>query len=521
MILGLIHSLMQPRQILGGGGPTPPAYLPGALQLAKTAIIRNSALQAPGGGAIADGSKLIYSAWWKGNLSNAQANGGITMLMEYLGSNWKPSVPSEQIPGLSLIYDNANVTDGAIRLNLNNATATVAVNAIAPYVAPNNPIPNTDWHHLLCSADLRYSGGGRRAAIYINGVSVLAYVDAGTQFDANYSLAAGFSIAGPDAPDNLMFADMADVFIDMSHSIVDGSGVIAPADIAKFISGGKPAMDPGADGSALFGWQPTMLFSDRGGADATPITTNRGYGGAFATLGSYATQSSPPLPAPFGPGGRAAGRALKNWVQHGTGATTVTSITTDAQNNKIPEGSLILVALNLGTASADPGPVTLEAGFTLLEEHFHAAGVERVGVYSKVAGPSETGAYTFTGFSAIHWAWGMINIVGADAANPVDAHSYQQNAASTNIQAAACSPTSASALLLYFGFYYETNAGPFIPPSGMTLRLSSYWFTAVSNLPEIMIADEQLSAAGSTGTRTATSTVSDTSQAVLVAIKPA
>jgi len=138
--------------------------------------------------------------------------------------------------------------------------------------------------------------------------------------------------------------------------------------------------------------------------------------------------------------------------------------------------------------------------------------------YVRVAGGSEPANYTWTFSSAQSAVGGILDYVGGDPANPVDAQAGQVNGKSTRLTAPSITTTTnGDALIACFDV---TQDNQIAPPASMTER-----FETVSSGPTSFLtaeaADEIQQTAGTTGTRVATATVAGKSIGQLIALRPA
>jgi len=107
---------------------------------------------------------------------------------------------------------------------------------------------------------------------------------------------------------------------------------------------------------------------------------------------------------------------------------------------------------------------------------------------------------------------------GVDATSPVDAQSSGANPSGTNLTAPSVTTTTpADTLLMVSGASGNATAAAWTPPTGMTAE------AAMSTLPLVSssLSDQALTAAGASGTRTATFGTSTQLAGLLVALRPA
>lgn len=138
------------------------------------------------------------------------------------------------------------------------------------------------WHHFIASWDTNYPRGQKIFSIYVDGVNVETPTTSRTDTSdaapvqwSYYNDAESTVFVIPADVGTAQALDMADfqlwdgVFVDFS----------VPANLAKFISGGKPVNPSIA--AAGFGQQ-TLLFS----GDRKTFPVNQGTGGAFTVTGN-------------------------------------------------------------------------------------------------------------------------------------------------------------------------------------------------------------------------------------------
>lgn len=148
--------------------------------------------------------------------------------------------------------------------------------------APESSVSANAWTHFLFSWDTHHAAGLKRTQIAVNGT--LASVTVEQEFGDNsvYWTQDAVPYQLPTGPfsDEIDVADFffaVDVDVDLTNA----------ANIAKFISGGKP-VDP-ATAVAAFG-TPAVLFS----GNSSTFGTNQGSGGTFTLTGSLTDASTSP-----------------------------------------------------------------------------------------------------------------------------------------------------------------------------------------------------------------------------------
>ena len=180
-----------------------------------------------------------------------------------------------------------------------------------------------------------------------------------------------------------------------------------------------------------------------------------------------------------------------------------------------------LMIAQIAYSATGGGIITPPAGWTLLDET-GANGITQA-LYWRVATVSEPAAYSFTLSSgATDTAVGAITLYdGVDTASPIDISAAQTNASAATVTAPSITTTVANATLV--AFYAVRDDGNGTAPGGMTERtdVNSANGGAPADETLALSADEQLGAAGSTGTRTATVDATAGSIGTLVALNPA
>ncbi|MDQ3652862.1 MAG: Ig-like domain-containing protein, partial [Acidobacteriota bacterium] len=165
--------------------------------------------------------------------------------------------------------------------------------------------------------------------------------------------------------------------------------------------------------------------------------------------------------------------------------------------------------------------VTAPAGWTLIrrtDQGNPVGATASVLSYFRVAGTAEPATYLWT-FDRSRRALGSItSYTNVDPTAPINASGGQANStAAAAVTAPSITTTVANTMLV--GLFCLHDFATLTPPAGMTEQLD---FTVAN--PSGMAyesADQIRSTAGATGTRSATSSFSDTSVAQLIALKPA
>ena len=162
--------------------------------------------------------------------------------------------------------------------------------------------------------------------------------------------------------------------------------------------------------------------------------------------------------------------------------------------------------------------IATPTGWTLVRTDVNGSTM-RVSTYRRFAASSEPVSYAFT-FSKSTTAStaGIAVYSGVDATNPINAHAGQVNTRSTT-QVVAPAVTTTTGGTLLTGIFGSASLVTTTPPAGMTERydVSSNGSSKVAEER----ADQQLVAAGSTGTRTATISKAASSIGQSIALRPA
>ena len=198
-------------------------------------------------------------------------------------------------------------------------------------------------------------------------------------------------------------------------------------------------------------------------------------------------------------------------VNSASGASVVVSRPAGAQ-----VGDLLVAQVAFHTHSF-VGTITAPAGWTTVrvdDDSNH----EMQGVFWKFVSGSEPATYTFTNTTADTGREGSGGIVaydGVDTVSPIDAHGATvYPTGGTSITAPSLNTTvPGTRLLTLVG---QRANGPVTPPTGMTERFE----VTSSNQNLVELSDQAIAAAGTTGTRTATSADNGSSVAQSVALRP-
>lgn len=253
---------------------------------------------------------------------------------------------------------------------------------------------------------------------------------------------------------------------------------------------------PNAD-TATVTYTPSAGYT---GSDSFTFTVSDGTA-ASAPASVTLTVNAPP----------AGGGTISTVGSSSAGNATATTLTVPAPPG-VADGHVLVAAVTVRGSPA----ITAPAGWTLIRSDQSGFTVKQ-SLYYKVAGASEPGSYTWTFASSQGAAGGIVAFSGVDTSSPVDASSGATGSG-TAITAPSLTTTAADARLV--GFFGMSNLATATPPTGMTERLDVS-STAGTYRASLEAADEPLGAAGSTGSRTATSTATQTNVGQLVALRPA
>lgn len=166
-------------------------------------------------------------------------------------------------------------------------------------------------------------------------------------------------------------------------------------------------------------------------------------------------------------------------------------------------GDLMLLHYSSGTAAADQPKMT--TGWELLAKSFYS-GSDGISIYWKVAGAAEPASWTLTTVGTSNMGAGVISLYDSlggtlAIADPSGTGVAKQfNTTSTNKVFPSVTAPTAADLLLCFGSLASNVTGT--PAAGMTEQYDT------GAGPRMYLMTEALSAAGATGTRTATGSTS-------------
>jgi prepilin-type N-terminal cleavage/methylation domain-containing protein len=178
----------------------------------------------------------------------------------------------------------------------------------------------------------------------------------------------------------------------------------------------------------------------------------------------------------------------------------------------------VMVAQVAIAGGPDPSTITPPSGWTTLAI-VRSAGYVTQGVYYRRATSAEANTYTWS-YSKAKSVAGITSYSGVHRVDPVNVHAAQAgSSASTSVTAPSVTTTRDNVRLV--GFYAASGGGSFTPPSGTTER---YDIATGSNSSathvSASVAGQDFLTAGSTGTRTATFSLSSYGIGHLVALAP-
>jgi hypothetical protein len=517
------------------------AYTPKYVHLSEnttygtTSALTSSGTGVAGGdaGATAATSHLTVSFRVKGTATSAGANSINRWLNTDIFSNQGSGATynSEGVPGLDISFDNAGGNYGTFRFNLGDSLATAA-NANGAHSCNTSgfpAVPNGVETAVVISADTSGAGSvNKNTAIYVNSGSGWTKVAGGCSYgvtaamliavsnangwNANKGVASGIASA---------VLDLTDFVADFTNSVVDGSNNISSANLHKVaLDDGTPVVLPA--NCALWGSTPQICLN----APASTWATNKG------TATGLTLNSTPIYDAAVQwPALKPAHQVIRDW-SYGEPVSSGTSVATSTGANPVPkQNELILAGLVLkdtsnGTGNHNP---TCPAGFTTPTfaigsnpswDNGSNNNPTDVLLCWKVAGVSETGAYTFNWTTATTNTgnWFMSVYTGANTSTPIDAAGIQKNGSTSN----STSDTAPSLTTLavsndtLVNIFASYVAGVMALPATTRESLINGTSNTAFN---IKVGDEVLASNAATGTRTSTMP-SGTGQALSVALIP-
>ena len=195
----------------------------------------------------------------------------------------------------------------------------------------------------------------------------------------------------------------------------------------------------------------------------------------------------------------------------GTTVASGTSITLNKPSGTA-SGDVLVAAIEIGGTTT----VTAPSGWTLVRSTTSGSALTQA-TYVHAAGTSEPASYQWR-FSTSRLASGAVAAyVGVNTTTPVDVSSGGSSSGSTSIVAPSVTTTTAGDMLIG-AFGGATNASVTLP-TGLLEENEQLAGTGSSRVV-VEISDQQLSAAGTTGTRTATLSKSAANVGQLIVLRP-
>ena len=197
-----------------------------------------------------------------------------------------------------------------------------------------------------------------------------------------------------------------------------------------------------------------------------------------------------------------------------------------ATSAQVTLGTSITLAKPSGTASSDvlvaaldnagTTTVTAPSGWTLVRSTSSGSSLTQA-TYVHVAGTSEPSSYQWRFSSQRTASAVMAAYIGVNTTTPVDVSSGGSSSNSSSDVAPSVTTTVAGDLLI--GVFGEAANATVTPPAGMLEQLEQAAGTSTTRVLS-ELSDQQLGAAGATGTRTATLSKSGANVGQLIALRP-
>lgn len=193
-------------------------------------------------------------------------------------------------------------------------------------------------------------------------------------------------------------------------------------------------------------------------------------------------------------------------------------------NGSIASGDLLIASIVGSNGATDIGSCAasmVALGWTTIYDAYNANDTNRVWVGVKIAGPSESGAYTATWASSatIGVSWSLADFGGVDQTTPVEASAGVTTSYDGGLYPAPSIVTTTVGDMLVCLWLTGGGGGPYSVDATMT-QFTQIQSTS-STRPNIMLAYEQLVAAGATGVKNGSTTGNTPSTGVSMALKPA
>lgn len=139
--------------------------------------------------------------------------------------------------------------------------------------------------------------------------------------------------------------------------------------------------------------------------------------------------------------------------------------------------------------------------------------------YYKVAGPSESGPYTWGISTNEKWSVGVSTYRGVDTAAPIHTNAAQTNASSVNAIAPSITTSESNTMLV--GIFASQNGSPTATPaSNMTERIDVSSTSGGTGAAGLELCDAVFVGPGATGAKTGTLTAATVNIGHLIALKP-
>lgn len=267
------------------------------------------------------------------------------------------------------------------------------------------------------------------------------------------------------------------------------------------------AFDPAMQRVALGFTGPTSLYRTSGGnfgskTSSQPTTT------CTAPNTVHALALSPGAVVP----GAIPGYSSASQVSNDTaGASTLVLNRPTGTVN----GSFLLAAITVD--GGNNTTITPPAGWTLVQRT-DSGNFLNLATYRRFAGGSEPTSYSWSISPTARASGGIARFSGVDSSNPIaDANDSNASNSSASLAVGSVTPSSGNTMLV--GVFASDSNATFLAPGGMTERFD------LSNVnaggPATMVATQGQASSGSSGSRTATASLSARWAAQLIALRPA
>ncbi|MCH6199884.1 T9SS type A sorting domain-containing protein [Aquiflexum sp. LQ15W] len=194
--------------------------------------------------------------------------------------------------------------------------------------------------------------------------------------------------------------------------------------------------------------------------------------------------------------GQAVWESSATAVGSGTGSGSVTRPTGTTTGDLLIAGFMF--------ESGTDATLSIPTGWTLIRRTDQSSNVG-MATYFRIATSGEPASYAFR--ASGKWAVGISRISGANQTSPIAvSNGNSSSSSSTSVVAPTVTTTAANQLVL--AFYTNKKNGTYIPDSGTTERYDAP--NTSEGIPSNMLATYVQAAAGTTGTKTATASESET-----------